>query len=153
LEKSAWQAVPIINKTKFEKIPIPLPPLPKQRKIAAILSTWDIRLEPPSEEGEGAEFTLHRGPVVEYYQLKRQHARPGDWSIAELARKGVLRHAFAKTRDPNGHSLLRFDFQNRKLRRSRATGHEVDAIVEFPDGRWSCVRSEDPEASGTDPTP
>lgn len=61
-----------------------------------------IRLEPPGTKGEGVEFTLRKGEVVEYHQVKRQHARPGDWSITELARNGVLRHAFLTTRDPNG---------------------------------------------------
>nr|WP_299243569.1 hypothetical protein [uncultured Halomonas sp.] len=61
-----------------------------------------IRLEPLGEEGEGAEFSLRKGEVVEYHQVKRQHARPGDWSIRELASKSVLRHAFLKTREPNG---------------------------------------------------
>ena len=62
-----------------------------------------LRIEPPGAEGEGAEFTLRKAETVEYHQVKRQHARPGDWSITELARNGVLRHAFLKTRDPNGH--------------------------------------------------
>ena len=35
------QTVPIINKSFFENIKIPIPPLPEQRKIAEILSTWD----------------------------------------------------------------------------------------------------------------
>ncbi|MCR9101911.1 MAG: restriction endonuclease subunit S [bacterium] len=30
-----------ISKNSFLKLPIPLPPLPEQQKIAAILSTWD----------------------------------------------------------------------------------------------------------------
>ncbi len=49
LEKSAnkirmlagEQAVPIINKSQFEAVKIPLPPLREQRAIAALLSTWD----------------------------------------------------------------------------------------------------------------
>lgn len=65
-----------------------------------------IRLEPPGTEGEGAEFTLRKAEVVEYHQVKRQHARPGDWSITELAGNGVLRHAFLKTRDPNGRYVF-----------------------------------------------
>ncbi|UYG03002.1 hypothetical protein OCT51_17670 [Halomonas sp. LR3S48] len=60
-----------------------------------------IRLEPLGAEGDGTEFSLHKGEVIEYHQVKRQHARPGDWSIRELGEKNVLRHAFLKTRDPN----------------------------------------------------
>lgn len=65
-----------------------------------------IRLEPPGTEGEGTEFTLRKAAIVEYHQVKRQHARPGDWSITELAGNGVLRHAFAKTSAPNGRYVF-----------------------------------------------
>jgi type I restriction enzyme S subunit len=39
------QAVPIINKSTFENQPILIPPLPEQKKIARILSTWDKAIE------------------------------------------------------------------------------------------------------------
>jgi len=42
---SGIAAVPIINKTLFGNLEIPLPPLPEQQKIAEILSTVDSRLE------------------------------------------------------------------------------------------------------------
>lgn len=38
-------AVPIINKSNFEKIVLPLPPLPEQQKIAEVLSTWDKAIQ------------------------------------------------------------------------------------------------------------
>lgn len=38
-------AVPIINKSTFEKFPLSLPPLPTQRRIAAILSSLDAQIE------------------------------------------------------------------------------------------------------------
>lgn len=34
-------AVPLINKSEFEKLKLPIPSLPEQQKIAEILSTWD----------------------------------------------------------------------------------------------------------------
>ena len=39
------QAVPIINKSTFEKISFIFPPLPEQEKIAEILGTWDDGIE------------------------------------------------------------------------------------------------------------
>ena len=33
--------IPYMNKTNCESIPVPLPPLPEQKKIAQILSAWD----------------------------------------------------------------------------------------------------------------
>ncbi len=38
-------AVPYLNKDNCESIPIPLPPLPEQKKIAEILSCWDSAIE------------------------------------------------------------------------------------------------------------
>lgn len=40
-----------------------------------------IRIEVPGPEGEGCEFVLKRGGSIEYHQVKRQHARSGDWTI------------------------------------------------------------------------
>ena len=39
------QAVPIINKSQFESVRLPLPLLPEQKKIAEILSAWDEVIE------------------------------------------------------------------------------------------------------------
>lgn len=38
------QAVPILSKSEFGDFPVNVPPLPEQRKIADILSTWDEAL-------------------------------------------------------------------------------------------------------------
>src|SRR5690625_286336 len=42
---AANQAVPILNKTEFSKIKLPIPPLPEQKAIADCLSTWDRGIE------------------------------------------------------------------------------------------------------------
>jgi type I restriction enzyme S subunit len=42
---SGVAAVPIIKKSLFEQVKLPLPPLPEQQKIAEILSGVDERLE------------------------------------------------------------------------------------------------------------
>lgn len=43
--EAGMQAVPIVNKGKFSKILIPLPPLPEQQRIAAVLSQIDEAIE------------------------------------------------------------------------------------------------------------
>lgn len=65
-----------------------------------------IHIEPPGPEGEGCEFALQKGPITEYHQVKRQHSRSGEWSIAELFQKGVLAHAYTKTQDPNARFVF-----------------------------------------------
>ena len=39
------QAIPIVNKSTFEAVTAPVPPLAEQRKIAEILRTWDEAIE------------------------------------------------------------------------------------------------------------
>ena len=57
-----------------------------------------IRLEPPGIEGAGCEFRLEKGDITEYHQVKRQHATSRSWSIADLAREGVLKAILEKTK-------------------------------------------------------
>ena len=45
LRYSGITAVPILNKSEFENMPFPSPPLSEQKKIAKILSTWDEAIE------------------------------------------------------------------------------------------------------------
>jgi len=59
-------------------------------------SADSIRLEPPGEEGEGAEFWLRKKDICEYHQVKRQHGASGHWTIAELESKKVLSHFWGK---------------------------------------------------------
>src|SRR5699024_4913316 len=42
---AANQAVPILNKSEFSKIQLPIPPKEEQKSIAACLSTWDRGIE------------------------------------------------------------------------------------------------------------
>ncbi|WP_089727003.1 ATP-binding protein [Candidatus Thiosymbion oneisti] len=50
-----------------------------------------IHLEPIGAEGEGIEFRLERQDGrIEAHQVKRQQAGRGHWTVADLAREGVL---------------------------------------------------------------
>ncbi|MBI5032461.1 MAG: hypothetical protein HZB51_18200 [Chloroflexi bacterium] len=59
-----------------------------------------IRLEPPGADGEGIEFWLKRGNQLEYHQVKRQNSPSGNWTVADLDNKGVLKHIWDKLQDP-----------------------------------------------------
>ncbi|MBQ3605315.1 MAG: restriction endonuclease subunit S [Muribaculaceae bacterium] len=50
------QAVPIINKSDFEKIKLPVPPMVEQKKIAEILGVWDEAIEKQSRLVERLEL-------------------------------------------------------------------------------------------------
>lgn len=58
-----------------------------------------IQLEPPGPEGEGCEFTISKGTITQYHQVKRQHSFDSSWTISKLCDNGVLKTAFLKTID------------------------------------------------------
>jgi hypothetical protein len=49
-----------------------------------------IRLEPPGELGEGAEFVLQRSPYREFHQVKRQYGKEYAWNLSVLNSRKVL---------------------------------------------------------------
>jgi type I restriction enzyme S subunit len=53
--EAGLQAVPIVNKSKFAKIKIPIPPLPEQHYIASILSQIDETIEKEQKYREKLE--------------------------------------------------------------------------------------------------
>ncbi len=50
-----------------------------------------IRLEPPGEEGIGAEFWVQTREGREYHQAKLQAPGRGNWTVARLDAEGVLK--------------------------------------------------------------
>lgn len=63
-------AVPLINKSEFEKIKLPIPSLPEQQKIAEVLSTWDKAIKETSsiiksleKRNKALAFSLLRGKL------------------------------------------------------------------------------------------
>ncbi|AEF18516.1 MULTISPECIES: restriction endonuclease subunit S [unclassified Hydrogenobaculum] len=55
--EAGLQAVPIVNKSAFSKIPLPLPPLPEQQRIAEILSQTDQTIEKEQQYKEKLQRT------------------------------------------------------------------------------------------------
>ena len=49
-----------------------------------------MQLDPLGKEGDGAEFWLQKGEMKEYHQIKRQHSKQGNWSLADLERERIL---------------------------------------------------------------
>ena len=65
-----------------------------------------IRLEPPGQEGEGIEFTIDGPSGTEYHQVKRQRTGQGAWTLAELAKEGVLIHFHQKLDAPSAEVVF-----------------------------------------------
>ena len=65
-----------------------------------------IRLEPPGQEGEGIEFTIDGPSGTEYHQVKRQRTGQGAWTLAGLAKEGVLTHFHQKLDAPSAEVVF-----------------------------------------------
>jgi hypothetical protein len=83
-----------------------------------------IRLEPVGDEGAGVEFSLHKGDITQYHQVKRQNSGGGRWSLVDLQSKQVLRDFLPRIRQADkfctfvsSHSMYQihelFDRSNR----------------------------------------
>ena len=65
-----------------------------------------ISLEPVGDDGQGVEFVVARPTSTEYHQVKRQLTGYGVWSLAELAKRGVLGHFHQKLNAQSAHAVF-----------------------------------------------
>ena len=65
-----------------------------------------IRLEPPGQDGDGAEFYLDKNGHREFHQVKRQHTQLGRWSLDTLAGKHVLSRFWEKLKVADQHCVF-----------------------------------------------
>lgn len=79
------QAVPIVNKSTFEDVTAPFPPLPEQRKIAEILRTWDEAIE-KLEALWAAKERRYKALARRFFDPCHPtfHGRPNTWREFEL---------------------------------------------------------------------
>jgi len=79
------QAVPIVNKSTFEDVTAPFPPLPEQRKIAEILRTWDEAIE-KLEALRSANENRYKALARRFFDPCHPsfHGRPNTWREFEL---------------------------------------------------------------------
>ncbi len=77
-------AVPYLNKDNCNSIPIPLPPLPEQQKIAQILSTWDKAIEQSQNLIE--QFKSRKKGLMQQLLTGKTRLKgfSGEWSISKL---------------------------------------------------------------------
>lgn len=80
------QVLPIINKSDFENVKILIPPLPEQRKIAEVLSTWDKAIEKQTLLIEKLE--LRKKGLMQQLLTgkKRLHGFNGEWKKEKLGK-------------------------------------------------------------------
>jgi len=109
----------------------------------------EIHLEDPGLEGEGCEFWLKTSDgTTEYHQVKRQHATPRAWTIADLNHAGVLKTVYEKTND----AVSRFVFVSTQssdqlaglldaARRAKSLSEFIDVFVtgKFKKDAWKAL--------------
>ena len=95
---SGQTAVPILNKTDFSKIQIPLPPLEEQKKIAEILSTVDQKIAFVDNQIEETEL-LKKGLMQKLLTEGIGHSEfkdselgriPVEWEVVKLEKLSSL---------------------------------------------------------------
>lgn len=84
------QAVPIINKSTFEKLKIICPPFAEQKKISRVISLWDTAIEKQSELIE--KLTLRKRALMQQLLTgrKRLAGFSGEWKEVRLRDIGAF---------------------------------------------------------------
>ncbi len=152
------QAVPIINKSQFSGELIDLPPLPEQRKIADILSTWDRAIE-TTEALLATARTQKRALMQSLLTGKRRFPEfeGQEWKEVRLGELGnTFTGLTGKTKDDFGKGLPYIPylniFQNSRIDTSQfdyvSVGHnERQNRVQFGD-IFLTTSSETPDEVG-----
>jgi len=100
------QAVPIINKSTFEKVPFAFPPLSEQEKIAEILSCWDEGIEKLSaliNKKKTQKKALMQKLLTGKHRLKSFNA---PWQEVKLGDIGTISSAGVDKKIVEGEQLV-----------------------------------------------
>ncbi len=95
--KSIGSDQPFISTNELKTIKLPLPPLPEQKKIAAILSTWDRAIE--GTEKLLANSQQQKKALMQQLLTgkKRLPGFTGEWKICTLSDVATVQTATSKT--------------------------------------------------------
>lgn len=116
-------AVPIINKSDFEKIKLPIPPLPEQQKIAEILSTWDnaidnckkiIKKLKKRNKGLAQQLLTGKTRVKGFEYTKWENKRLKDIALRVTAKNEELNDTVVTISAQRGF-VLQEDFFNKRV--------------------------------------
>lgn len=114
-----------IGITEQKKLNIFVPPLPEQKKIAEVLSTWDKAIE--TTEMLLANAEAHKRTLMQKL-LDR-----GSWPLSTIGQLGSIRSAGVDKKEAEGEKPVRLLNYIDVLRRDRIFSHELDHWVTAPD--------------------
>lgn len=118
--RARMTTVPILNKTNFQKIPIPLPPLPEQRRIAHVLGTIRRAISAQDDLIAAARETrrslMHRlftyGPGLDPAPTKETMFGevPEQWQIMALSECAFIQTGAAKGRKLDDSEVIKVPY-------------------------------------------
>lgn len=117
--------IPQINNKHINPLSITLPPLPEQKKIAEILTTWDKAIEATEKLLANAE--------AQKRALMRQLLDEPSWPRTKIADLGTIRSAGVDKKEVEGEKAVRLLNYVDVLRRDRIFSDELDHWVTAPD--------------------
>ena len=126
---AANQAVPILNKTEFSKIQLPIPPLPEQKAIADCLTTWDSGIEKLSalikakkEQKKGLMQQLLSGE-------KRLDGFEGEWKKVLLGNIAHITTGSSNKQDAGHKYTYTFFDRSSDILTSKIYLYDCEAII------------------------
>ena len=131
--------IPYMNKTNCESIPVPLPPLPEQKKIAQILSTWDQAITATERLLENSQ-QRKKGLMQELLTgKKRLPGFEGEWKKASLGAIGKISSAGVDKKFVDGEQTVRLLNYLDVFRKEFIFNNEITHIVSAPDRKiYNC---------------
>jgi type I restriction enzyme S subunit len=124
-----------LNKAILSKLPILLPPLPEQRKIAEILSTWDKAIE--TVEALIANSKAQKKALMQQLLTgkRRLSGFSGEWEIKLLPQVACIETGSSNREDSDLEGEYTFFDRSTDIRRSDKYLFDTEAIIVGGEGQ------------------
>lgn len=149
--EAGLQAVPIVNKSSFSNLKIPVPPKKEQQKIAEILSGIDRAIEATQtlidkekmiKKGLMADLLYHgideegriRTPQTHRYIESPLGMIPEGWEVIDMEELVNITTGNRDTQDSVEHGLYPFIVRSQTIERINSYAYDGEAILTAGDG-------------------
>ncbi|MXV44279.1 restriction endonuclease subunit S [Saccharibacter sp. 17.LH.SD] len=128
-QRASKTTIPYLNKENCESIPILLPPLPEQKKIAAILSTWDRAIE--GTERLLANSQKQKKALMQQLLTgkKRLPDFAGEWAIKKLDDIANIQTGSSNRQDASSNGIYTFFDRSEEIRKSNRYLFDCEAVI------------------------
>lgn len=127
--------IPYLNKSNCESVPVWLPPIPEQKKIAQILSTWDQAITTTEQllaNSQQQKKALMQQLLTGKKRLHDQTGQPftGEWNLVEVGEFLSESRVPSSNNDPSKRLTVRLNLKGIEPREFRGT-EAVDSTAHF----------------------